>query len=1095
MLADAARLFTRAAAILHRAAATEPQPHAPRDNPQLLDPERKKDDRFQPNNALEEQPKSLNAQPQTDGRPAPPPFEHGSTSPGPEPEQHVCSSHNEPCDDQPKLLGKPEKDAPSAWTDPLEDDSKSFGAEPGSEPCHVGNQLLKDDDKLLVVESVKDDSPTPTAQMEVEYDPPVTESCKDDSVSPPEIPPSPPYQADIAKYATAQDATAPIWDAESIPPPPPYDPLARKTANRKTAVLPEQIEQPLVPRDAEVSVAVSGGQAMTGPDRIPAIPEMVVHSTAGDTSPNSITAMSENVVQSITSPGNMSVISENTAQTTTSPGNISVMSDSAEVLDQVCLSDVTSMDPSSPRKPVDRGKRRPNRDSGSRPAASLVAKRVDAYESFLATTEAEINTPIKLPMPESPVLSSTHASEGAVISPAKDNLITKLQTNLSEVEVCENNTHTARSTESQDELSMASTGNLSSRFEDDDVNDPSTDCSVGEPQNAANLRIQGSGDSREISSSVETESSSQPKASTQFDDIEAPLGVESLQELIPEVIPGVGRKRPVPPPQRFVGAIPDREPHLFPEHPLDDMPEFTLDDDDTIIRVESMEKLPSFSLSRQGSLASLQTESYSSPDSPVHRSPGQIGLQSRHRESWRASDHDLFSEDPMMECKNIQESSISNATSRISANEFGSLIDSTRIENSLVEDYDSAKMIVGVRRAESRKSASSESDEDEGHALTPFPKPADRSSWQRRSEELDYVQSQRPIAINVASNSGLLEHVADRQPSVDATTLSSSTLIDRERSTGRDRSLMARFSPSRMSSKVVSAPVSGQPLPSSMAGRSISASDGRYEDWPEFLPSLGDVGAGERRHRSDMSVGANQRRKDMLPFEVLHGHSLNESSRDMERNGALRFRSTRRRWMRIFGRSTESREENDVKGAVKNILRIGRRPLITDESFLPEDKRIDSALGDKGTDSAYRALVGRPNRRSVSVACDFRFDIELGQETVFSLLNRICPECGFNVTVRRPTYKMKVELPCEVGRVPLLVSIQLLRSSQGKGTFVSMGRSKEDQSGGPVTDIEAAGVLLRKRLGSHVEFIEDSFAQLYMQDSAKHLETPGMSQR
>lgn len=1070
MLADAARVFNCAAGILHRVAATEANEDAPEDKRELLDVEREKDGQSEPKDALEEEHKSLDAKAQTNERSAPESLKDGSKPRGLEPEQDVCSSHMEPFEEEAKLLVKLEKDASMACKEPFEDDSTSLGAEPGNEDCHIGNELLEDDDKLLVVESVKDDSLTRTGQIEDAYEPSITESDKDGCVSPSEIPPSPPYQADIAKCATAQDVTAPTWDTESIPPPPPYDPPAGNPANPEAAVPPERMEE--LPRGAEISVTVSGGQ-MTSPERILASTETAVHSTACDASPSSITEMSENVAQTITRPGSMSVISENTVQTTTSPGNMSVISDSAEVLDQVRLSDVTSMDLSSPTEAINRGNRRSSGASGSRPASSLVSKRVDAYETFLATTEAEINTPIKLPMPESPVLSSTHASEAAAISPAKGNLITKLQANLSEMEeACEKNSHAMVSTESQDQLSMASTGDLSSRFEDEDVLDSCTDCYVREPENTAKLRIQGS-DSREISSPVDTESSSQPKASTQFEDTDAPLGVESLQELIPEVIPGVGRKRLMSPPQLFVGVIPDRDPQLFPEHPLDDMPEITLDDDDTIIRVESMEKLPSFSLSRQGSLASLQTESYSSPDSPVHISPGHIGLLSRHRESWRASDHDLFSEDPMIECKNIQENTISNAKSRISGNELGSPIDSTRIESSLVEDYDSAKMIVGVRRAESRRNSSSLSDEDEADALTPFPKPADRSSWQRRSEELDFVQSQQPIANDVKSKAGLPEHVANRQTSVDVSTMSSSPLMDRERSTGRDRSLMARFSPSRMSAKVFLAPVTGQPLPSSMVGRSISASDDRYEDWPEYRPSLGDAAAGGRRHRSDMSVGANARRRDMLPFELLHGHTLNDTSPDVERDIPVRFRSTRRRWMRIFGRSAASREATDARGAVKNILRIGRRPLITDETFI---------AGDNGTDSAYRPPVERSNRRSVSVACDFKFDIELGQETVFSLLNRICPECGFNVTVRRPTYKMKVEVPCEVGRVPLLVSIQLSRSSHGKGTFVSMGRSKEDQSGGPLTDIEAAGVLLRKRLGSHVEFIEDSFAELYMQD-------------
>jgi len=87
------------------------------------------------------------------------------------------------------------------------------------------------------------------------------------------------------------------------------------------------------------------------------------------------------------------------------------------------------------------------------------------------------------------------------------------------------------------------------------------------------------------------------------------------------------------------------------------------------------------------------------------------------------------------------------------------------------------------------------------------------------------------------------------------------------------------------------------------------------------------------------------------------------------------------------------------------------------------------------------------------------------------------------VVVRRPNYKMKIEVPWGNGETPLVVSINLTRVSHGRGTLITISRSREDQFRGPTRDIEVAGSVLRKRLASHVEFIEDSFASLYFDDS------------
>ncbi|CDF32116.1 unnamed protein product [Chondrus crispus] len=713
---------------------------------------------------------------------------------------------------------------------------------------------------------------------------------------------------------------------------------------------------------------------------------------------------------------------------------------------------------------------------------SLVAKRVDDYESFLALTEAEINASIKLPLPTVTAgVAANFASSKTASPPSLERSFTverrsKRLTNESLVlSSC-----TTKSAGSQGPISFASGAESLFRADGDGGEAQEFDrCNTMEMQSPVRLRMQQC-DSSKVTVSEGLPPSSKPANPTQFDVFDAPPAAESLQELIPEYVPRVQPDFAMAPQEDFGDKVRSPDPNLFPECPLEEMPEISLEDD-TIVRVESMEKLPSFSLSRQGSLASLQTETYSSPTSPDQSAASQAGFRAQRHDKWRASDHDLFAEDPMTESSTNTGNLYGQADTRrrmekrITENDLGSVIDSAYFENSLVDDFDSSNMIASMPREGSRRDAPSDSEEGEEHIATPFATLGDRSSWQRRSEELDFVQ---PAGLPNREIDNKSEKLV-RKTTTESTALSTSTLSDRERTKGGEGSLIGRILHSPMSSHVYLSPVAGQPLPSSKVGRSMSASDSQYNNWPEYQPSIGDSALVSPRHRSDVATGTTARQRDLLPFEVLHAHTLNDDY--MERDFPIRFRGPRRAWSRIFRRSTASREANDVRGAVRSILRLGRRPLITDEE-------LDAV--DRGLDSTYRHANEKPSRRSGTVTSDYMFDIDIEQDAVFTLLNRLCLESGFNVTVRRPNYKMKVQVPCEGTRVPLLVSIQILKSSLGRGTCVSMVRSRDDQSGGPVTDIEAAGVLLRKRLGSHVEFIEDSFSELYMRDSEKQFGTP-----
>lgn len=323
------------------------------------------------------------------------------------------------------------------------------------------------------------------------------------------------------------------------------------------------------------------------------------------------------------------------------------------------------------------------------------------------------------------------------------------------------------------------------------------------------------------------------------------------------------------------------------------------------------------------------------------------------------------------------------------------------------------------------------------------------------------------------STRGVSESLLFRQASIDVTGLNAQSLHDRPRSSPGSavRAIGTRFgiATSRLS-QAVSARGKTSPGP---ATRSASAMDNRFDDWPEYTPSRQeDLSALGRRHVSDLSFGVKDRKKDMLPVELLK-----EEGMDRKRCGNVDMedRMVGKGWKKRLGIAAGVRELSDTRATVRSILRRRRKTLLSGSG----DNTVRRMESHYGSEMSVRKAFNHER--------DYKFECELGLDTVFSLLTRICGDCGFVVTVRKCNHKMKVEVPWEGEGVPLLVSISLTRVAQGRNTCVTLSRSKDDESGGPGKEIEAASVLLQKRLSSHVEYIEDSFASLYFDGSINEM--------
>lgn len=705
---------------------------------------------------------------------------------------------------------------------------------------------------------------------------------------------------------------------------------------------------------------------------------------------------------------------------------------------------------------------------------SFVAARVDAYENLLITAEAKLDTPLMLHIPDSSAVQSDHADQATSVSEAhhsEDELLPNShssQLDLNQLDTCD-------SEENADE--DITQGPPSEQHQEDEEE--------GEEEEERRYEDQESGDGLGRCSSKAVDVLDGNFMDTDYGEIdltlrvdplprkcqtnvEAPTGVDCLQELIPEVIPEVTARTDQ---KTSLPATTDGDPTLFPT--MDDPTSDIVMDEAAIISVASMEKiekLPSLTLEQNESEFSFQTESYSSPDSPIQGSSTDPACQNRHRDSWRASDHDLFSEDPMMDLEGSGMKTSKRYSRQVSTRPF---------DPSILDEYDSLKMMKRSAGKPDKRSLS-DSYENEIYVSTPVTNSMDRGSARSRLEDLDSMQSWRFSGKSAWSREPMGENALFRQASLDPPSYSSPVLSDRDRQglMDRSRSIMPRFTPSQLSSKVLVS--SGRPSYASRMGRSISSSEARFEDWPEYQPSRDGPSSMSRRHQSDMSFGGTSRKQALLPTELdedegptVVGYTETAS------NVPQRFGGPRKGWKMAFGLG-QSRETGDVKSVMKNILRRRRKGSNLEESFTPSG--APSVNG-----SYHRGSLDKPSRRSISVEPDFTFEIELPQDTVFHLLNRICPECGYRAVVRKPNHKMKVEIPANRDKRWVLISITLTKTSHGRNTFVSIARSKDDISGGSERDIVAAGVLLQTRLGSHVEFIEDSFASLKMDNALSQL--------
>lgn len=655
---------------------------------------------------------------------------------------------------------------------------------------------------------------------------------------------------------------------------------------------------------------------------------------------------------------------------------------------------------------------------------ALVAQRVNDFENFVAET-AHSEGLLKIPMPPTSLLCSIYAEE--------------LKPKIEE-------------TDKQRHAPIRASTALFSEHAGD-----SSD-SGSEPAAEISARAPTSGDIDDILVNTPDMHATGDDGNLEDD---APPGVESLQELIPEALPP---------------AIVHVESATL---------QTASPPSSSIHEIDSMEKVPPHWVHQRRSNVSARTESYSSPDSP----PSSASGHSRLFGSWR-KDQDLFTEEPSFsydgEADHQSPIQSRHPPSPLANESFvGSPIPATTTgfhrarENKGNYEASNIKQHDEIDLPHSFELSHQENESDEEY-VAPISDAVSHQRWSAPVHALDPVDAKRWLGRSGKGKRGIAEDALFRQASIDVTSLPSTRRHgqDRPRRSGEypssafigaggdrtSRDTAPRFG--ALPSRIPVMPTSGRPLAAQRAKRSSSTSAARYEDWPEYAPSnMDDASRVGRRHQSDMSFGATDRKADMLPPELLGRPEHDDVYWNMDCGIPERFGG--RGWRRRFGRSSYHRESIELRW-MKHLLRRRRRGNM-----------------DEGSSINGHTIDGEGNARwPRSGDRDLRFESELDQETVFSLLNRICPECGFRITVRRGNFKMKMEVPCGGDLEPLLVSVVLVRTSHGRSTMVCLSRSREDISGGPSKDIHAAATLLRKRLESHVEFIEDSFASLYLESGS-----------
>lgn len=554
---------------------------------------------------------------------------------------------------------------------------------------------------------------------------------------------------------------------------------------------------------------------------------------------------------------------------------------------------------------------------------------------------------------------------------------------------------------------------------------------------------------------------------------DAPAAVESLQELIPE-----------------------RMPRDISSNSFMDIGDASMEGDmgqeysgDT----ENVSLLPPLLLPAIRSDVSLRTESYSSPDSPTSgllmRGNMPSPIQSKSRASWQ-KDQDVFSEEPLMTgFTGALDGTTSDRESPGGANKLpyendGRLdvcMNETETTQSHVDESygsddeigisDIAGEIVSADKLETIEVAGEAGDSDiERNAVSGR---SGRTRWSVHVPRADEVGTMRKFGRGGKARNGESDDALIRQSSLDVAWLHSQRYNDRPRGEDMYRSRESWRKLTPLGQRVPVMATGGRPK-CVHTGRSVSSSGTRYEDWPEYTPSDTEDGTPVgRRHCSDMSFGATDRRAALLPPELLGKPNDDDAFWDNANTSSERF-SGRHIWRRRFAKTSAQRESSETRGGVMKHFSWRRKRA------LPPSTSIDAyeeGVGDKVEG------CGEGSKRVVTSEREVEFELALTSDTVFSLLNRICVECGFRITVRRGKHKMKIEVPCGGDIEPMLVSVSLTKVAHGQHTSVTLWRSKDDVSGGPTKDIHAAGTLLRKRLESQVEFIEDSFASLYIDGS------------
>lgn len=691
------------------------------------------------------------------------------------------------------------------------------------------------------------------------------------------------------------------------------------------------------------------------------------------------------------------------------------------------------------------------------PMQSFVAAKVDAIEHSLLSSEFKSSGPLQSSDPDKNSQITKGSQFGTPTSKSStehDTLIFKLTSSISGRQR-KGESYDENGNDTEDKINEVEEDDR--RFEDHEIGDSLGRCS----SQAVDVLQENFSDAEDHISSTTTGSTEGFPQAAISDSDDAPTGADCLQELIPEIIPDLQLTKACHPRKETKFGADTPDPPSILEN---DSPEIHIEDG-TIVSVASMEQIeaiPSLLLPGSSSGMSIRTESYSSPDSSMHESSTDSMKQNRHRQSFQASDLALFSEDPMVDMEGGEKKK---------ANRNGDRMVGAGFDRSVLGAYDGAKQVSGKVRVE-LNGISDGSVENEGIEITPVTSPTGRSSTLSRPEDLDSIQSWRFNAQRARPRSLAADGSLHRQASIDVTYLPSSQFSSRDRQTLKDRARPTNSRPisSHISPHSSISSVRGRPHPSSRVGRSVSSSEARFEDWPEYRPSPDEATRVSRRHQSDMSFSANLR-AEILPPHMLHNDGprvleFPDSGQDLPQ----RFGGQRKGWKLTLGRTLSLREGNDRRNVMKNIFGRRRKTSNTENSF--------TLSGDPSIGGSYhRGSIDIPLRRSMSIEPDFTFDVELPLDTVSRLLSRICPECGLKIVVRRSSQKLKVEIPVEEGS-SLLASITLTRLSNSRGTVVTLSRSRDDSSGAPGLIIKAAGAELQRSLNYHVEYIEDSFSSL-----------------